>query len=154
MLHSISQVFIFKYVSFVKTAFYVRVNNIVISSLVVLVLLSYWFARYRRDEVGSVAWKTFHLHMCTRHGLETLSNEYIFCVAQRYYGWIWQHVLLCSTTTVPLALTAYFAQGVCCIAVRKVFIFVVDYNRQNLSNIICVIHEDCVVCTCEEYRYK
>ena len=55
MLHSISQVFIFKYVSFVKTAFYVRVNNIVISSLVVLVLLSYWFARYRRDEVGSVA---------------------------------------------------------------------------------------------------
>ena len=35
MLHSISQVFIFKYVSFVKTAFYVRVNNIVISSIVV-----------------------------------------------------------------------------------------------------------------------
>ena len=54
-MHSTSQVFIFKYVSFVKTAFYVRVNNIVISSLVVLVLLSYWFARYRRDEVGSVA---------------------------------------------------------------------------------------------------
>ena len=54
-MHSTSQVFIFKYVSFVKAAFYVRVNNIVISSLVVLVLLSYWFARYRRDEVGSVA---------------------------------------------------------------------------------------------------
>ena len=92
--------------------------------------------------------------MYTRRGLETVRNENIFYVAQRYYSWIRQQVLLRSTTTVPLAQTAYFARGVCCIAVCKIFIFVVDYTRQNSSNTICVIHEDCVVCTCEEYRYK